>query len=853
MASQSGFVVENKFTQGLVTESTALTFPTEACTDVINCVFDEFGKVTRRPGLDQEVDGVLNTITIGLADTDVWQDYVWYTSAATSNKAFLVQQHGRSLDFYDITNSTNASATLVTTLNLNSYLPSGSPLSSSSIACQFATGNGDLIISNQNINPIYCTYNETTTAIDVTQISLKYRDTDGLNDGLTASQRPTETVSSLKTNNPNHYYNLLNQGWGANTSEALTQWDANNTFLPSNADAIAYYRADQKDPYLVDSAVGTDPGNSPAPRGHFILGVGEDDRIGAAAADGYSGFTPTSNTGSTLISKSAGSIIGNATNASRAFDGNSNQPASQSAITSSTSDMWIGKNLTSISGSKISGVVVSPSNNDGFANSGGVTITLQLYAKTTAPANSTDGTLLGSLSSFPDTRDSAKFIASNNTSTTYNYVWVRVTRSTGASDSFRVAELDILAPGGSFYRPKCCAFFAGRAWYAGVDGPSIGANVYFSQVVTTKDKYGLCYQSNDPTSEKFADLLATDGGVIKIPEMGKVQRLFAFQNSLLVFANNGVWQIGGSGNDGFAATGYRVRRLTNIGMTSPNSVVDVKGVPMWWAEDGIYTINYDPNYDSSAIKSLTEESIKSYVLSVPPVNRQYIRSTFDRLNNYVYFSFLDTPATSQNQGQSFNNLLVFNAKTSAWFPWKFDNTTSNVPIFMGLEYITDGNRQLTGSVKLTTKVTVSSTTYLTYSDFHDNVLWKDFDVLMALNSGNEIDYSSYLVAGYRIDGQAMRNFQSKYVWTFMNNESGASLWLRGIWDFTNNANSGKWSTPQQAYNSLTTKGRLYDDVRISRRVVRGTGKALQIKYYSESGKPFTLIGWGLFEEGNDAT
>ena len=40
-------------------------------------------------------------------------------------------------------------------------------------------------------------------------------------------------------------------------------------------------------------------------------------------------------------------------------------------------------------------------------------------------------------------------------------------------------------------------------------------------------------------------LLDTDGGVIRIPDAVKIQRLYAYQNSLFVFAENGAWQIAG--------------------------------------------------------------------------------------------------------------------------------------------------------------------------------------------------------------------------------------------------------------------------------------------------------------------
>ena len=148
MASQAGFDIANKFINGLITESTALNFPKDACSDTLNCVFNEFGKVSRRPGLDLEASGALNTVTPNIGD--VYQDYVWYTSAASSNKAFFVQQVGNTLYFYDITDTLSPSSNYYGSINLDSYRPVGSTLSTAQISCQFATGNGDLLISNPN-------------------------------------------------------------------------------------------------------------------------------------------------------------------------------------------------------------------------------------------------------------------------------------------------------------------------------------------------------------------------------------------------------------------------------------------------------------------------------------------------------------------------------------------------------------------------------------------------------------------------------------------------------------------------------------------------------------------------------
>jgi len=36
-----------------------------------------------------------------------------------------------------------------------------------------------------------------------------------------------------------------------------------------------------------------------------------------------------------------------------------------------------------------------------------------------------------------------------------------------------------------------------------------------------------------------------------------------------------------------------------------------------------------------------------------------------------------------------------------------------------------------------------------------------------------------------------------------------------------------------------------------KRRIRGQGYSLQFKFFSETGKPFTLIGWSTFDTGNN--
>jgi hypothetical protein len=373
--------------------------------------------------------------------------------------------------------------------------------------------------------------------------------------------------------------------------------------------------------------------------------------------------------------------------------------------------------------------------------------------------------------------------------------------------------------------------------------------IFFSQIIQSDDMYGKCFQKNDPTNEEIADLLDDDGGAIQIPELGKVERMFPFQGQMLIFASNGVWLIKG-GAGGFKATSYEIKRITSVGVFSPHSVVDVRNVPVWWAEDGIYTVTYDANYDSTTVTSLTEVSVKSFINDIPSLNRRFVKGTWDRLNDTAYWLFNDTGSLGEEDYYSYNRVLCFNTKTNAFYPWTFGLTGTNSPTIRGLIYVQDGNRSDSFLVKYPIEYTESAVTYLSYADVVDTGYqdWITYDTII---SGTQtVDYDSYFITGFRIDAKLIQYFQTNYVLIFLEQETNASCFLQGLWDFSNSADSGKWSTAQQIYNAYTTKGRSYRSVNHRRLKVRGKGKALQFKFYSETGKPFTILGWGLMETSN---
>lgn len=832
MARQQATAIENQFVKGLITENTALNFPTNACTSVSNCVIDSTGTISRRLGFDYESGYSLGAYTPETGEA--FTEFLWNSVAGNGTLAFVVQQQGSTIRFYDISSSLTVSANLASfTIDLNSYLPVNSSQDPAIYECSYAQGNGDLLIANPVIDPVYVSYDLVSNNITVTSIDIKYRDFEGVDDGLTLTQRVTSDVATLKTSNPEHYYNLLNQGWY--TADALSKWDAARTDLPSNADMVSYFRSSETNAFDNLKVNAKDPGTSPATRGHFILSAPAADRQTAASDAGFTGFTLTGE--SSYIS--GGTNIGDMTDGSGlagAFDGDTTQDSSSgSAKIGSSSTSYIGKTISSNPKRALSCTVYG-SNDLGFVNTGASSITITFYGKNgAAPATSSDGTSLGTVS-FTNTSDESagRSITSSDTTTYWDHLWVQVD-NTSTTSEYYVAELRMFTVvSGIDQRPKCVAFYSSRAFWAGINKTGFSNIIYFSKVIERQDEYGNCYQVNDPTSEQLAELLSSDGGAIKIMDMGDVKRLFVARNSLLVFASNGVWLISGAAGTSFKATEYQVKRITSVGMNSPMSIVDLNGMPLWWGEDGIYTVQYDANYDSFQLVSMTANTIDTFINDIPALNRRYVKGATDVLNKTVTWLYNSDGTLASTDYYKYDSVLVFDSIAKCFYPWTIE---SSAPVVRGIVYALEGNRSEEGAIKYTT--TVGATLGFSETNSTRYLDWYTYNT-------TGVDYTSDFVTGYRLDGQTQRFFQSNYIFVFLNTETNSSCYVQGVWDWTNSSASGKWSNTQQVYNSsLTNRG-----INHRRLKIRGKGKALQLHFESETGKPFNIIGWSIWESSN---
>lgn len=427
-------------------------------------------------------------------------------------------------------------------------------------------------------------------------------------------------------------------------------------------------------------------------------------------------------------------------------------------------------------------------------------------------------------------------------------------------------------------RPKVCAFFAGRVWYAGIESSQKNGWVMFSQVATDIEKFNRCYQEGDPTSEVFSDIKDDDGGVIPIPDAGEIVELKAIGSSMVVFATNGIWQIIG-GDNGFKATSYSVLKITNAGCIGPKSVVEVEDSIMYWSNNGIMLLQVS-QVGEAAAKNATEMLIEDFYQAIPVTNRYYAQGVYNRTAKVVWWGYNKTTDDLVSAGRyTKNRVLCFDVRLGAWY--SYDITEGSVlpvsltvtsessesdetfDVFYGTDSVFAGSDAVVTDVPVTnassrvfkvmTLVFDAGVWKLTWSEKRDDT-YKDWGV----------DAPAYMITGYSMGTTGPTKAKtSGYVHAFMKEtpvvldglgipEKTASVKLQTRWDFTSNATPNKWSEEYEVYRLLrpyfsepnVTVNGGYPLV-ITKNKVRGRGKALQVKWSSSPGKDMKIVGWSV--------
>jgi len=420
--------------------------------------------------------------------------------------------------------------------------------------------------------------------------------------------------------------------------------------------------------------------------------------------------------------------------------------------------------------------------------------------------------------------------------------------------------------------------YASRLFYSGMTSNTNSSKIFFSQILEDfSSQVGECLQLNDPTAEYLSDLLDTDGGWISIPEAHNIKKLHVFGPRLLVFAENGVWVISGV-DDVFRATEYSVSKISEIGLDNIGSFVSAGGRPYWWSYTGIHTITVNEQGAFEEVNT-SIDTIQSFWDDITPTQRGTVSSTYDSLSNKVFWFY---PSSDETIDNKYNEVLVFDEALQAFYPWRVEDKATDNPHIIGVFFFrntaqglvshdvvdTSGNpvydasgNQVIAFIEGRTDAGASRIRLLV-RDYAGGITFGEFSDTSFLDWGSE-NYSSYAEAGYNFQGDMSTYKTTPYITVYLDRtETGwggnendgyypirpSSILVSSFVDFKTTASS----SAQQGYryklplfanpSSLSTFGYPYDTIS-TRLKLRGRGKSFKIRFESEEGKDFNLLGW----------
>lgn len=451
------------------------------------------------------------------------------------------------------------------------------------------------------------------------------------------------------------------------------------------------------------------------------------------------------------------------------------------------------------------------------------------------------------------------------------------------------------------------ATFAGRVFFSGFEvteedsldtSPRLSTMIIFSQIADSEDRLERFYQEGDPTEQDGVGLVDTDGGTITIPEASRIYKLIPTGRSLIVIAENGVWSISGS-DEGFSATNFQVSKISNIGAINADSVVEAEGVVYYLSKAGVYSLQPDKVTGELSPLNISENTIQTAYINIPSVGRSFARAFYDEAARKVKWLFNDQDAyDGLSYVNRYNKELVLDISLGAFYINKMPSgiTTPSIcayvsiPNYLSVDDVTDiisGVDDIvvgTDDVVITKAVRSRGTSTTKYLTIRPGATNAEFSLSEYRNSdfldwytedSTGVDADAYLEAGYLTGGDSQRNKMAKYLIVHCKRtETGyeldgsgnivfdtpSSCLIQGRWDFTDSSNSGRWSDQFEAYrlNRLYIPSGVGDsfdygyDIVTTKSKLRGSGRALRIKFNSSPGKDFYVYGWGLMltQEGD---
>lgn len=444
-------------------------------------------------------------------------------------------------------------------------------------------------------------------------------------------------------------------------------------------------------------------------------------------------------------------------------------------------------------------------------------------------------------------------------------------RNGAARFNFQLPEMTDYTEGG----PSFVTEFAGRLFFGGFTGRTIGGDsrspnlsnyVFFSQIVKNTSEITKCYQEGDPTSREEADIVDTDGGFLRIAGAERILKMVPLGTDLIAVCSNGVWAIKGGSDYGFTATNYKVDKISSFGCLNANTVVEEKGQVFYWGEDGIFVIGKN-EFSDMVVKNLTQPTIDTYYKAIPVDAKLGCKSLSDTYTGKIRWLYYQDGS---------NYELILDTELGCMYPFKIYNPVNvrivgmfqTTPFLKSFEdedvavgsdtVLSDteevySNTERVGESQVAVKYLVKVGYEFGFGYYRDPG-FKDFGSLLV----DPVDAKAYLWTGEVTGGDASVRKQIQFLTVYMkrtevNGTNPSGCISRTSWDWANNSNGLKWSSPRQVYkNTRPVSGENFD-VAVSRNMVRGQGRTFSVYFETEPGKDCHIIGWGLAIDGNQRT
>ena len=778
--------------KGLNTEAPLINFPDEFTTEEQNYELLVNGSRRRRQGLGLETGGVDITIGGGYTVNDPVRTFDWENVANIPAINRLVMQVGYILHIFDDTTPVSQSHSLVTIDMRDFAVLNATDAQIASWPVEASFGRGHLFIFGKYTNPFYIEFNPDTGIYTANVINIRERDFTGVDDGYDNTAQPLGPIAS-------HTYNLKNRGWSDSQladfqtdqskqpSKAMIPWlGLVRTLTPSDM-----YDADGVRTFSPAKLVAELFQDASAPVGHFIKSPFSDSDA------------PDASTALPILTWTINEVPGPQTMIITT-DGAHGLAVSDSVLVAPVLGTY---NTTP-------GIPTQPQ------------FTVDQYVTVTVVDSPT---VFRCVVNFPS---GYPFVSWHDQYQVLGNVYVTST----ANPTGNVID----------FRPKAGAFFAGRVWYAGVDTARLGGRLYFSQVIENDPQYAKCYQVADPTDERFPDLVATDGGVIVIPEASNVLKVVPYGMSLIVVANNGIWEIGPGSSGYFAATGYSVRKITDSGAVSSGAFTLADNIPVYLGITDIYSIQTNPQSGLLTSTNISQSVINTFYNDIPLVSRRSAIGVWDDLGKRLVWLY----NSSGGLTFTYDRALVYDLRLGAFIPFAYGYTeTDFVASIFALKEA--GEQQKIKYVGI-----LASGTTLRISEPNNSTDYVDLDIS---------EPACYLITGYDFLGNVANQKVVPRVTVFSRKtETGygpapdyepvrtSSTQMRSRWDWSDNASASRWGNFQEVYR----RGRTYipadpttdhfdngEVLVVSNNMIRGCGRVLQLEMRAGSGVDSWLQGW----------